>query len=407
MHLALNFRRVDPDRGGAETYVVDLCRRLVAAGHRVDLYAESWREGVLPDGVRPVAVAATGRTKLARTLSFARNSEAALAQASHDCSVGFINTWHHDVVIPQGGVHAASLEANARRFPDGWRRLLYRAGKVAGPRHWAYRAIERKQYDPARQARVIAVSNMVKEHLLRYHHVPRTRIHVIPNAIDPGRLAVGHAGAVRCAFRNQVGLRPDDLTGLFVGHNPALKGLGPLLRALAARMWRDPSARPIHLLVVGGGATARYRRMAARLGLADVVHLVGFVPDVRACYWASDFFAQPTYYDPCSLVVLEALACGLPVITTACNGAGELMTDGREGFILTAPDALGELARALDRMADDPTRRTMSAHAERLGLEQTLDVHVARLIKVFEEVAATKARRGPHVLRPASRKNRI
>ncbi len=255
---------------------------------------------------------------------------------------------------------------------------------------------------------MIAVSNMVKDHLQRYHHVPRTRIHVVPNAIDPARLAVGHAGAVRCAFRNKMGLRPDDLTALFVGHNPALKGLEPLLRALAERSWRDPSSRPIHLLVVGGGATARYRRLAARLGLADTVHLVGFVPDVRACYWSSDFFVQPTYYDPCSLVVLEALACGLPVITTACNGAGELMADGREGYILTAPDALGELVGALDRMADDHARRTMATHAARLGREQTLDAHVARLIKVFEEVAATKTRRGPHVLRPASRKtNRI
>ncbi len=62
---------------------------------------------------------------------------------------------------------------------------------------------------------------------------------------------------------------------------------------------------------------------------------------------------QPTYYDPCSLVVLEALACGLPVITTAQNGASELMTDGREGYILTTPDAQGELIAALDHMTDD------------------------------------------------------
>ena len=172
-------------------------------------------------------------------------------------------------------------------------------------------------------------------------------------------------------------------------------------------MRRDPSARPIHLLVVGCASTAPFRRLAARLGLAEVVHFVGFVPDIRACYWSSDFFVLPTYYDPCSLVVLEALACGLPVITTACNGAGELMTDGREGTILTAPDALGELAGALDRMADDPTRRAMSAHASRLGRGQSLDVHVARLVKVFEEAAAAKSRRGPHVLRPAFKQKSV
>src|SRR5689334_216797 len=117
MRLALNFQRVDPARGGAETYVVDLCHRLVRAGHRVDLYAESWRDGVLPAEVNCIAVPAPGRTRLERTWNFARNSEEALGKASHDCSVGFINTWRHDVIIPQGGVHAGSLEANARRFP--------------------------------------------------------------------------------------------------------------------------------------------------------------------------------------------------------------------------------------------------------------------------------------------------
>ncbi len=76
MHLALNFQRVDPSRGGAETYVADLCRHLIQAGHRVDLYAESWADGCLPPEVNVVHVRGTGRTKLERIQSFAANSEA-------------------------------------------------------------------------------------------------------------------------------------------------------------------------------------------------------------------------------------------------------------------------------------------------------------------------------------------
>src|SRR4051794_16580718 len=406
MRLALNFQRVDPTRGGAETYVAALCRSLVDAGHRVDLYAESWREGVLPAEVHCIAVPSTGRTRLERLWSFARNSEQALGQVSYDCTVGLINTWHHDVLIPQGGVHRGSLDANARRFPDGWQRALYRLGKRANPKSWVYDAIERRQYDPRRQAKVIAVSNLVKEQLLRYHHVPRTRIHLIPNAIDPGRLKVEHPGAVRCAFRNKFGLEPRDLVGLFVGHNYRLKGLGPLLQALAERKFRDPQARPVHLVVCGGGDTRHARRLVDGLGLGATVHLVGFYPDIRAAFWSSDFFVLPTYYDPCSLVVFEALACGLPVITTACNGASELMTDGREGYILTAPDALGEMIGAIDRMTDDRTRRPMAELAMRLGLEQSFDTHVARLVQVFEDVAASQGRKTPHTLRAASKKAR-
>jgi UDP-glucose:(heptosyl)LPS alpha-1,3-glucosyltransferase len=394
MHLALNFQRVDPSRGGAETYVADLCRSLVQAGHRVDLYAESWADGCLPNEVNVVPVPVRGGGRLERIKSFARNSEESLRLARHDCSVGFINTYAHDVIIPQGGVRQGSLAANARRF--GWEllRKLYILGKTANPKDAVYRAIEHKQYDPSRRAVVVAVSNMVKQHIERYHHVPKELIRVVPNAIDPARLAVSQPGAVRCALRNRLGLEPDDLVGLFVGHNFALKGLEPLLLALGARRARDRSARPIHLLVCGNGAIGRYGRLARREGISRFVHFLGFYPDVQACYCSSDFFAQPTYYDPCSLVVLESLAFGLPVITTAQNGASELLSDGREGYVLTAPDASAELIAALDHLADDSTRQRMSAHARELGQQQSFETHVARLTAIFAEVAAAKSRRG-------------
>ena len=389
MRLALNFFRVDPSRGGAETYVADLGRRLVEAGHRVDLFAHAWDEAALP-GVNCRFVEARGLTRRQRTWDFGRNSEAALRRESYDCTIGFINTWHHDVLIPQGGVHGASLECNARRFPAGWRRSAYLAAKRINPKAWMYRAIEAKQYDPARGARVVAVSGMVRGHLERFHQVPRERIRVIPNAIDAGRLAVPDPAAARKALRASLGLAERDVVGLFVGHNFWLKGLKPLLLAMANRLRRNPKARPIHLIVCGGGKLAPFRAMVDRLGLGGVVRLVGFLPEVAAGYHASDFFVLPSYYDPCSLVVLEALACGLPVITTSSNGAGELITPGREGFVINAPDALGHLADCLDRMTDDDARRAMSVHAEELGRAQSFEAHVGKLLELFEEVAEQK-----------------
>jgi len=335
--------------------------------------------------------------------NFARNSEAALSQARHDCSVGFVNTWGHDVLIPQGGVRAGSLSANARRFSSPLTRGLYLLGKAANPRYWLYRAIEQRQYSAKRQTRVVAVSNLVKKHLQDFHHLASQQIRVVPNAIDPERVMVSQPGAVRCAFRNRLGLEPSDLVGLFVGHNFALKGLKPLLLALGARHKADYGGRRIHLIICGGGEAGPYRRLANRLGLQDSTHFLGFYPDIRACYWSSDFFVQPTYYDPCSLVVLEALACGLPVITTVQNGASELMVDGRQGFILTAPDARGELVAALGHMTSDGKRREMASQAARLGREQTFDAHVARLTAIFEEVASAKSRHTPHTPKRGSK----
>jgi UDP-glucose:(heptosyl)LPS alpha-1,3-glucosyltransferase len=394
MRLALNFQKIDPARGGAETYVVDLCQRLALAGHEVDLFAEEWKADALPSRLRTIRVGTSGWTRWSRTWSFARNSERALRQraADYDCTIGLINTWHHDVIIPQGGVQSATLIANSKRFAPGWRRPAYIVGKQANPKAWIYRAIERRQYDPARKARIVAVSRMVRGDLERHHGVSRDRIHVIPNAIDSGRLAVADPAAVRREFREEFGLRPDDLVALFVGHNYWLKGLKPLLFAMHERLRREPGARPISLIACGGGNPGPFRGMVRDLGLEGVVHLLGFRADIRPCFHASDFFALPTYYDPCSLVVLEALACGLPVITTGCNGAGELITEGREGFVIPAPDDRDILAEALDRMADDESRRAMAAHAIRLGLEQSFDRHVSSLIQVFEQVASLKGR---------------
>jgi UDP-glucose:(heptosyl)LPS alpha-1,3-glucosyltransferase len=392
MHLALNFQRVEPARGGAETYVADLCRYLVAAGHSVDLYAESCTEGCLPRQVNVIKVPAPGRTRLDRVRNFAKNAEEALRKAEYDCSVGFINTYAHDVIIPQGGVQQGSLTANAQRFSSSLVRQSYLLAKTANPKHWVHRSIERKQYQPSRAQRVVAVSTMVKHHLEQFHNIPRQQISVVPNAIDPKRLVVSQPGAVRCAFRNKLGLEPRDLTGLFVGHNFALKGLRPLLTALGAREAQSRGGRPIHLLICGNGDAGTYRRLAARLGLKDQVHFLGYFENVEECYWSSDFFVQPTYYDPCSLVVLEALACGLPVITTAQNGASELLSDGGDGFVLTNPDAQKELILALNYMASETKRRAMAAAAYRLGQSHTFELHVARLIAIFEEVAADKRR---------------
>jgi UDP-glucose:(heptosyl)LPS alpha-1,3-glucosyltransferase len=103
--------------------------------------------------------------------------------------------------------------------------------------------------------------------------------------------------------------------------------------------------------------------------------------------------------------VLEALACGLPVITTRQNGAGELITEGEHGFVLSSPKAHGELIAALDHIAVDSRRHAMSAAAAKLGREQTFERHVSALVKVFREVAESKKSHSAHGALGGSRPN--
>lgn len=406
LRLALVHPRVDPSRGGAETYVADLARGLIAAGHRVDVVTADAAPGALPDDAGLIRVALGRAGRLGRVVEFAVESEATLRSIGRnfDCTVGFINTWHQDVIIPQGGLHAGSLERNARRYAAGPARWCYASGKRLNPKDWVYRWIERRQYEPARGTRVVAVSHLVRGHLERYRGVGGDRVRVIPNAIDADRLAVGDRAATRAAFRARLGIGERDLLGLFVGHNPRLKGLPALLDTLGAYQAARPGARPIHLAVCAGGDLGDYRRRAERLGLGGRVHLLGFEEDVRPCFHGADFLAHPTYYDPCSLVVFEALACGLPVVTTLSNGAAEVMTNGVQGFVVGRPDAREEWLDALALLGDDARRAAMSEAARTLGREQSFDRHVGRLVELFREVAARKRQlhagsrsaRGPH-----------
>jgi UDP-glucose:(heptosyl)LPS alpha-1,3-glucosyltransferase len=386
MKLSLAYQHVDPSRGGAETYVADLARRLVSRGHEVELLAESWDADALPGEVQCRAVPTSGSSRSARIWSFAQNVETVQSRRDFDVSIGFINTWGQDILIPQGGVKPASIEANSQRFPSGWRRALYRLGKRMNPQSLGlYRKIESNQYDLTRPTRFVAVSEMVREHLQHYKQVPSDRISVIYNAIDTGRLSADDPRSIREEFRARHGFGPSDVVALFVGHNFRLKGLPALLRALRLRMDRNPSARPVHAAVCGGGKLAPMRRLVEQAGLSGPVHLIGFEPDIRSGYLGSDFFVLPTYYDPCSLVVFEALASGLPVITTRQNGAGEVIHNGREGFIIDHPDASESLSSAIDHLCDDEARRTMSIHARSLGLEQSFDRHVDRLLSLCRQ----------------------
>ncbi len=329
MHLALNFQRVDPARGGAETYVADLCRHLVGAGHRVDLYAESWADGCLPAQVNVVPVAAPGRTRIERISNFAKNSEEALRQASHDCSVGFINTYAHDVIIPQGGVQLGSLTANARRFSLAIgaadftcspRPPIPSTGCTARSRTGnTTRLVIRGSSRSATWSSGISNSSIT----CRASRSTWSPTRSIPSG---SRCRSRVRSAVHSATDSD--WSPATWSVCLSATTSRSRGSSRCSRPWAPARAGIGAAGPIHLLVCGSGEPGPFRRLASRLGLNDTVHFLGFYPDVEACYWSSDFFVQPTYYDPCSLVVLEALACGLPVITTAQNGASELLTDG-------------------------------------------------------------------------------
>ena len=168
--------------------------------------------------------------------------------------------------------------------------------------------------------------------------------------------------------------------------NYRLKGLAQLIRAAAT----VPRGERFRLAVVGHPKFARYERLARRLGVADRFRFLGFRADPKDAYFAADFLVHPTFYDPCSLVALEALACGLPVITTRYNGASELLTVPDNGLVVDDPHDAAAWAAAIARMLDPAYRRSASQSAREAAGRWTFEHHYRALLAVFAEVRAAK-----------------
>ena len=155
MNIALCYESVMPSRGGCETYIADLARRLSADGHEVHLYACRWDESALPRGMHYHCVPTVTGPRFLRPWRFGRHCLDLLRANAHDVSLGFDKTWGQDVLYPQGGLHAASAEHNLAKHPASLARGLARVAKALDLAHWSFTLLERKQYLGARRPLVV------------------------------------------------------------------------------------------------------------------------------------------------------------------------------------------------------------------------------------------------------------
>lgn len=392
--IAINIEAVGGRFGGAEKYAASLVRWLAAAGHKVHVVARRVDAADLPPGT-PVQLANLEdwpAMSWLRSYRFARRSESIVNSQRFDLVVGLAKVWRQDVHLAVSGSHRASLEYNSRRF-RGPLRWLWWMTKLASPRQWVFRWIEHRQFGGEHAPHVIVPAHLVAEHFRQYHGVPRERISVIPWGLDTSREPLDRDRA-RVAFRREHGLADSDVAILFVARNYRLKGLSQLLSAFAPLARRYPH---LHVLACGGKQEAEHQRQARRLGIAGQARFLGYVDDVQACFAGSDIFAFPTFYDPCSLVVLEAMRAGLPVVTTRANGAAELITDGSEGFVIGSPWDVGDLRLRLELLATNTElRRRMAARARVAAQRFSMIDRQAELLAVLERAA-----KGPN--RPLAR----
>jgi UDP-glucose:(heptosyl)LPS alpha-1,3-glucosyltransferase len=386
VRLAICHPNVIPARGGCETYAADLTRRLIAAGHQVDLYASRWDEAALPREVQYHHVAEAGWPRFLRPWRWSAACREARRGLPYDLSLGFDKVLDVDVLYPLGGLHVAAVEHTRGKFRSPFQRGLAQAVRALDPSHRSFCWFERRQYLSPSAPFVIANSELVRQHLRQYLDFPSDRVAVLHCAIDPSRFVTSDQPTRRAAMRKCWGAASDEVIALFVAMNYRLKGLDPLLRAVALL----PTGAAFRLVVVGNPSTARYRQLARQLRIESRVHFHGFAKDPRDLFFGADFLVHPTFYDPCSLVVLEARACGLPVITTAFNGAAELLDPPHDGLVVRTPHDTEALAGGLRYFLDPIQRRAASTTARQRAQLWTWETHFQRLLALLHNAAARK-----------------
>jgi len=382
MKIGISIEFFKPLRGGAEQWTFQFVQRLLARGHEVHVVAQEFS----PVAER-LAMVPHRLGRIRSRLGFAAAAEQKLRSLGmdvvHDMGMG----WYCDVFESHDGSRIAQWERKLKLLPP-WARPIKRSLIAELPRYRSFRKLLARQFaDPTRL--VLALSQMVSRDYQRYHGVRPEQIRLIYNGVDTNRFSPANRHKHREAVRWQLGVNDDELLLLFVGHDFRRKGLATAIRAVGRLVVQG---QPVRLVVVGGKSPRRHARLAKRCGAGRAVIFVGAVDDAVPYYAASDVYVLPTFYDPCSLGVLEAAAVGVPSVTTQLNGAGELLTDGVDGYLVPDPADDRALADRLRMLLDPSLRQRMGHAARQLALKHTLDRNCDQIVDVYHEITRSRRR---------------
>jgi UDP-glucose:(heptosyl)LPS alpha-1,3-glucosyltransferase len=363
--LAITFvRRGYSLSGGAEAYLKRLARGITDRGHNVGLITtEDWPEHDWSFGQ-------ITRIHAASAIEFADQVEQERAKRASNLFFSLERIWRCDLFRAGDGVHRAWLHRRKKfELP------LQRFARRLNAKNRQTLQLEEALFAEAGAARTIAASEMVKNEIVELYGYPADNIDIIRNGVPLDRFRFGED--VRERSRTELKLQPDQIAVLFVGSGWERKGLLFAMQAMA--MCRDHRMR---LLVAGRGKTQRYYK-------SKHVRFLGEITDLLPIYAAADIFILPTIYDPFSNACLEALACGIPVITTRANGFSEIIDHEGHGSILDLPNDIPGLSHALKFWSDE-TRRA-SARSTIIDCASQFDIsrNVEQTLRALMQVAAS------------------
>ena len=361
--------------GGMERQIVQLALGLRRRGHRVTVIARTCE---LPPGsgiefhrvsgpARPFLLAYPWFLVLGSLI--VRRRARGVVQATGAIVVNQLDT------IAIHYCHQIGVTTSSRATPPGWAYI-----KLVGA---LSRLGERLCFAINRTALFVCVSDGVADEVREHFPAAADRVLTIHNGVDTDAFAPGARAGEATTLRASLGVEPNRLLAAFVGSEWERKGLGPAIRALAqAPSW--------DLVVAGGGDQEAYRELARTLGVEGSIHWLGVTRDVPLVYEMADALVFPSSYEAFPLVILEAAASGLAILTTPVNGVRELLRDGESGLLITQDPVL--IAERLELLAGDrEMRERIGKGARDAVLEFSWERMVSSHHELYERLAGVRS----------------
>ncbi len=358
-------RRGYSPSGGAEAYLKRLARGIVDLGHEAQLVAtDDWPTSEWSFG-------SVTRVQATSPIGFANELEKLRPQIGCDVLISLERVWRCDVYRAGDGVHQAWLNRR-RKFEMPLQRFV----RGINRKHRDILQLEESLFAKGGAGRVIANSEMVKKEIVDLYRYRAAKIDIVRNGASLEQFHFDPA--LREKSRNDLKLKPDEIALLFAGSGWERKGLRFAIEAI--ELCRD---RKLRLLVAGRGNERDYK--PKRFFTEEPVRFLGEVGDLRPIYSAADIFILPSIYDPFSNACLEALASGLPVITTRDNGFSEIIENGIHGSIVDLPNNVLALRDAIEFWSDESrraaARSTIIQRASQFDISNNVEQTLAILIQ--------------------------
>lgn len=357
--------------GGLQRGFLQIAEVCLARGHQVDVYTISW-QGEIPDRLHVSIVPVRGFTNHRRCESFAERLRQRLAARHYDAVVGFNKMPGLDVYFASDTCFAA--KASARSF---WYRLT--------PRCRSFLRLERAVFDKESKTEILLISEQEKPFFVDYYGTAEQRFHLLPPGIARDRLAPHNTEEVRAELRYELAIGSDQNLVLMVGSGFKTKGVDRAIRAM--------SSLPLELrekttlLIVGKDKTKPFLRLAERLGAADQVRFVGAREDVPRFLIAADLLLHPAYRENTGTVLIEAMAAGLPVLTTDVCGYSYHIERAGAGELVPSPFRQEALNQLLGSMLTSKKKRQWQSNGKEYVANTDVFSRAGKAVDIIEQVA--------------------